>query len=255
MVGGSLKTEREIQLMIEGGRKLSEIRNLLISQTKPGIKTIELNQLGEKEILKAGGKPSFKTVKGYKHAICVSINEEVVHGIPGKKKIKEGDVVGIDVGMIYGELHTDTAWTVAVGSGKCEVGSEIKRFLKVGEETLAKAIEVAKAGNRIGHISKVIEENIKKAGYSPVKVLTGHGVGKSLHEEPAIPQVFLGKVEDTPKIVPGMTLAIEVIYNLGTAEVFMKRDGWTIATQDGKISATFERTIAVSNNGVIILTP
>lgn len=263
MVGGSLKTEREIQLMIEGGRKLSEIRNLLISQTKPGIKTIELNQLGEKEILKVGGKPSFKTVKGYKHAICVSINEEVVHGIPGKKKIKEGDVVGIDVGMIYGGLHTDTAWTIQVKSEKfnpstslrTRVQSETEKFLKVGEETLAKAIEVAKVGNRIGHISKIIEENIKKAGYSPVKVLTGHGVGKSLHEEPAIPQVFLGKVEDTPKIVPGMTLAIEVIYNLGTAEVFMKRDGWTIATQDGKISATFERTIAVSNNGVIILTP
>ncbi len=259
MVRGSLKTEREVQLMIEGGRKLAEIRNLLVAKARPGIKTIELNQLGEKEILKAGGKPSFKTVNGYKHAICVSINEEVVHGIPGNKKIKEGDVVGIDVGMIYGGLHTDTAWTVLIRNKKLNIKNkkedEVIRFLKTGEKTLEKAIKVVKPGGRIGQISQVIEENVKKAGYSPVKVLTGHGVGKSLHEEPAIPQVFLGKIENTPKIVPGMTLAIEVIYNLGTAEVLMKKDGWTIATQDGKISATFEKTIAVRNNGVFILTP
>ena len=264
MVSGSLKTEREIQLMIEGGRKLSEIRDFLISQTKPGIKTIELNQLGEKEILEAGGEPSFKTVEGYKHAICVSINEEVVHGIPGDKVIKEGDIVGIDVGMIYGGLHTDTAWTIQVKShipkgfpegNMSKVKSEIDDFLGVGEETLARAIEVAEVGNRIGKISQVIQTNIEGAGYSVVKVLTGHGVGELLHEDPAIPQFLNGKIENTPKIVPGMTLAIEVIYNLGRGEVVLKRDGWTIATEDGKISATFEKSVAVLDNGVLILTP
>lgn len=255
MINLSLKTEKEIRLMAEGGKKLSWIRDLLISEAKPGIRTIELNQLVEEGIRKAGGKPSFKTVKGYKHAICISLNEEVVHGIPGKRVIKEGDLVKIDIGILYKGFHTDTAWTVLVQSQKSKVKNEVERFLKVGEETLKKAIMAVRPGGRIGQISEVIENNIAKAGYSPVKVLTGHGVGRQLHEEPAVPQILIGEIEDTQKILPGMTLAIEIIYNQGTPEVFMKQDGWTIVTKDGKISATFEKTIAVLSNGVIILTP
>lgn len=251
----TLKTEEEIGLMVKGGKKLGEIRELLLREAKPGVKTIDLDKLAEEKILTFGGQPSFKTVKDYRFTTCISINEEVVHGLPSKRVIREGDVVGIDLGMIYGGLHVDTAWTVLVKNIKYQKEDETEKFLKVGEETLAKAIEVAKAGNRIGHISKVILENIKKAGYSPVKVLTGHGVGKYLHEDPAIPQFLAGRMEETPEILSGMTLAIEVIYNLGTAEVVLKKDGWTIAAADGKISATFEKSIAVRDNGVLVLTP
>jgi len=255
MTGINLKTEKEIAIMAEGGKKLSRIRNFLISQIKPGIKTIELENLAQEEIFKAGGEPSFKTVKGYNWATCVSVNDEVVHGIPGARVIQEGDIVGLDVGLLYKGFHTDTAWTIFVKSEKLEAEKEIERFLKVGQETLEQAIRIVSPGGRIGQISQVIEQNIRKAGYSPVKVLTGHGVGRNLHEEPAIPQFLDGKIEDTPEIVPGMTLAIEVIYNLGTADVLLKNDGWTIISQDGKISATFEKTIAVLPNGVVVLTP
>jgi len=255
MTGINLKTEEEIAIMAEGGEKLSRIRNFLISQIKPGIKTIELENLAKEEIFKAGGEPSFKTVKDYNWAICVSVNDEVVHGIPGERVIQEGDIVGLDIGLLYKGFHTDTAWTIVVQSSECKAQSKVERFLGVGEETLEKAIRVVKPGGRIGQISRVIEQNIKKAGYSPVKSLTGHGVGRNLHEEPAIPQFLSGKIENTPKVVPGMTLAIEVIYNLGTAEVLLKNDGWTIISQDGKISATFEKTIAVLPNGVVVLTP
>jgi len=251
----NLKSEEQIRIMAEGGKKLSWIRNHLISKIKPGIKTIELENLAQKEILKAGGEPSFKTVKGYNWATCVSINDEVVHGIPGERIIQEGDVIGIDIGLLYKGFHTDTAWTVLVKSEKLKVKSETERFLRVGEKTLEEAIRIVKPGGRIGQISQVIEQNIKKAGYSPVKVLTGHGVGRELHEEPPIPQFLQGRIDLTPEILPGMTLAIEVIYNLGTSEVVLKSDGWTIVTEDGKISGTFEKTIAVSQNGVIILTP
>lgn len=251
----SLKSEKEIKLMAEGGRRLSWIRNLLLRKIKPGVKTIEIERLAEKLIYKAGGRPSFKTVKNYQYAICICFNEEVVHGLPGQRVIQEGEVVGIDIGMIYKGFHTDTAWTILVGSEANETGDKIEGFLKVGEETLEKVIERIKVKSRIGHISQMIQGNIQKAGFSPVEVLTGHGVGRKLHEEPAIPQVLIGKIEDTPEIVPGMTLAIEIIYNMGSPEVVLKKDGWTIVTKDGKISAAFEKSIAVLKNGILVLTP
>jgi len=248
----SLKTPAQIALMVKGGKKLAQIRDLLVSKVKPGVKTIELDQLAEAEILTFGGQPSFKTVRDYKYTTCISINDEVVHGIPSARAIQLGDVVKIDLGMIFGSLHTDTTETVQVKSQK---EMEIEKFLLVGEKTLKEAIKMAKAGNRIGQISQVIEENITQAGYSPVRVLTGHGVGKCLHEEPAIPQILQGRIEDTPEIVPGMTLAIEVIYNQGSSEIVLRKDGWTIATADGKISATFEKSIAVEKDGTFVLTP
>lgn len=255
----TLKTEREIALMAKSGRKLAQIRELLVKKAKPGVRTITLDRLAEKEILAFGGLPSFKTVRGYRFTTCISINDEVVHGLPSERQIKFGDVVGIDLGMIYQGWHTDTAWTVLVGDRGSVTSDQrekqVKNFLKVGEETLGKAIKEVKLGKRIGHISQIIESNIKQAGYSPVKILTGHGVGKVLHEDPPIPQFLDSDVRQTPEIIPGMTLAIEVIYNLGTAEVAQKNDGWTIVTADGKISATFEKTIAVSDSGVLVLTP
>jgi len=252
----SLKTKEQIALMVKGGNELSRIRDLLVSEVKPGVRTIELDRLAESRILAFGGKPSFKTVRDYRYATCISVNDEVVHGIPSQRVIKEGDVVKVDLGMIYSGLHTDTTWTVLVHNKESRIKNlEVEKFLKIGEETLAGAIKITKPGGRIGKISQIIEAKIKSAGYFPVEILTGHGVGLSLHEDPVIPQVLLGKVEETPEIVPGMTLAIEVIYNLGTKEVLLKKDSWTIASVDGKISATFEKSIAVEKNGSIVLTP
>ncbi|HNP89201.1 MAG: Methionine aminopeptidase 1 [Microgenomates group bacterium ADurb.Bin219] len=255
-----LKSPAEINLMVEGGKKLAEIRNLLVSRAKSGVTTQALDELAKKEILAFGGRPSFTTVRHYPYTTCISVNDEVVHGLPGKRKLALGDVVKIDLGMIYGDLHTDTTDTIQVDAersrsieGKNE--SETERFLRVGKETLGKAIGVVKPGNRIGHISQAIQENIEKAGYSEVKVLTGHGIGRVLHEEPMIPQFLDGPIENTPEIKPGMTFAIEVIYNLGTGLVVMRPDGWTIASEDGKISATFEKSLAVGEKGVIVLTP
>lgn len=255
----SLKTNQEIKIMLEGGERLSKIKDFLLRQIRIGRKAEELEIMAEKKILEFGGEPSFKTVKDYKWAICLSINDEVVHGIPKGKIIKENDVVKIDIGMFYKGFHTDTAWTVQVKSKNSDFNSsgdnEVQKFLKVGRETLQKAINAVRPGGRIGEISKTIQDNLRVAGYSPVDVLTGHGIGRVLHEDPPIPQILIGKVENTPKILPGMTLAIEVIYNLGKSEIVLKSDGWTFATKDGKISATFEKSIAVVKDGIIILTP
>lgn len=249
------KSAAQISIMTEGGHRLSKLRDLLIKKIKPGIKTIDLENMAEEEITRLGGQPSFKTVRNYQFAVCVSINDEVVHGLPGERVIKAGDVVGLDIGMIYNGLHTDTAWTIIVPEPGSEPGKEITRFLKTGENVLNQAIKAVKAGERIGHISKTIQEGIEKAGYSVVKILTGHGVGIRLHEEPSIPQFLNGEITQTPEIKEGMTLAIEIIYCQGSGEVFIKDDGWTIATQDGKISATFEKSIAVVKGGVVVLTP
>jgi methionyl aminopeptidase len=251
----TLKTEEDIAWMAKGGKRLAQIRDLLIKKAQPGVRTIDLDYLAEKEILAFGGFPSFKTVKNYRFTICTSINEEVVHGIPSGRRLREGDVVGIDLGMVWQGWHTDTAWTVVVTGPKAQISQEVEKFLRTGQQALAEAIRITKVGSRIGYISQVIQKTIEGAGYSPVKILTGHGVGRNLHEDPAIPQILLGKIGKTAKIIPGMTLAIEVIYNQGIAEVFQKDDGWTIVTADGKISATFEKTIAVRDSGVLVLTP
>ncbi len=255
MSGIDFKTREEIGLMIEGGSKLSAIREMILSSCQPGVKTIDLDRLAEKEIFKNGGEPSFKTVKDYPYTICASVNEEVVHGLPSKREIQENDVIKIDIGMIYKGFHTDTARTIQIKGQRSKINREVDLFLKAGEKTLDKAIEATGPRGRIGQISQTIQKNIEGAGYSVVRVLTGHGVGKKLHEEPAIPQFLTGRVNQTPEICPGTTLAIEVIYNQGSSEVVLKDDGWTIVTADGKISATFEKTIAVLENGVVVLTP
>lgn len=248
--------QNKISTMKEGGEILGKILKQLLTQVKPGVDTIEIDQLASKLIKNSGGIPSFKTVNGYKRATCICVNDEVVHGIPDDK-LKDGDVVCIDVGLLYKGFHTDTAWTVQAGSvkGKEESNKEIERFLRAGQETLYKAIAQAKAGNRIGNISKVIQEGIEGSGYFIVKSLVGHGVGKTLHESPQIPGYLVGKIENTMFIKSGMTLAIEVIYAMGTGEIEYKNDdGWTIVTKDGSLSAVFEHSILVTDNKPLILT-
>lgn len=282
----NLKTDSEIEKMKAGGKILAGVLEEVKAAAKPGVKTIELDKLAEQLILEAGCQISFQTVRGYKWSTCLCVNDVVVHGLPSEYELKEGDLLGIDVGLIYQDLHLDMAETILISSvviptdpakgGGVEESSEAAfgldpsttlgmtknitlndrlKFLSAGKKALVKAIGQAKAGNRIGHISQAIEEMIKSAGYSVVYNLVGHGVGKTLHEDPHIPGVLQSRIEETLEIVVGMTLAIEVIYNLGGPEVaYTQNDGWTIATVDKSLSATFEKSIAVLENGPIVLT-
>jgi methionyl aminopeptidase len=228
----------------------------LTSALRPGMTEAELDKLAENLILKKGGKPGFKKVPGYTYTLCVSTNDEVVHGIPTNYVFKIGDLVGIDCGVYLDGFFTDMAETVKIQDGKSEIKDDkVDHFLKIGQRALEEAIGVAKAGNRVGHISKVIQDIVEGNGYSVVRTLVGHGVGKDLHEEPEVPGFLVEKLEDTPVLKQGMTLAIEVIYNMGKADVVRtKGDDWTIKTKDGSLSSTFERSIAITQNSPLILT-
>lgn len=250
-----IKTAEEIAVMAEAGRRLAMVRDELARAVKPGITKLKLERLADQLIKKQGGVASFKMVPGYYNATCISINEEVVHAIPKEVQIRSGDVVGIDVGLFYKGWHTDTAVTVVACGDKSKPTREIERFLNVGKEALAKAISKASPGNRVADISAAMQDTVEKAGYSAVKALTGHGVGRELHEEPAIPCFVVGEYKHSTILLEGMVIAIEVMYNQGTDEVVYKdRDGWTIITADGKISGLFEETVAVTKNGPVILT-
>lgn len=255
-----LKTKAEIEIMRQGGKILAEVLREVLSHARPGVSELELDQLAEKLILEKGGEPGFKKVEGYKHTICISTNDVVVHGIPTGYKLKEGDVVGIDCGVFYKGFHTDAAETLRVSSQKSKLKTqnkkdEIDRFLETGKRALNEAIKIAKAGNRVGHISKTIQNIVEEEGYSIVRSLVGHGVGRTLHEEPEVPGFLDRKIIKTPILKEGMTIAIEVIYNMGKSEVkYLNEDGWTISTEDGSISGLFERTIAITKEGPVILT-
>jgi methionyl aminopeptidase len=249
-----VKSEREIKIMAEGGRILDEVRQKTAELVRPGITTGEVDAFADQLITRAGGQASFKMVPGYKHATCININEVVVHGIPGKEKVKSGDIVGIDVGVFYKGFHTDGAVTLRVEESKSRRVEE-DRFLETGRAALRKAIEQLRPGKRVWDISAAMQTVVEKAGYSAVRSLTGHGVGRELHEEPAIPCFVTGKREHTPRLEAGMVLAVEVMMNQGTWEVVYKnQDGWTIVTADGKISALFEETVAVTKKGPVVLT-
>lgn len=247
-----IKTPAEIGKMKEGGKILGEVLSEVIRNVKPGISEIELDHLAEKLILEKGGEPGFKRVSGYKHTICASTNDVVVHGIPGEYRIKEGDVVGIDCGVFYGGLNTDMSETIQVGEGN----PKVKEFLSTGKRALMEAIKEAVAGNRVGHVSKTIQDIVEKeGGYSVVRTLIGHGVGKKLHEDPEVPGFLNEPIDETPVLKEGMTIAIEVIYNMGESDVKVTGDGWTIKTSDGTLSGVFERTVAITSSKPLILTP
>lgn len=263
-----LKTPKEIEIMRVGGKILADALWEVLAQVKPGIIEIELDRLAEKGIVARGGEPGFKKVPGYKHTICVSTNEVVVHGIPGSYALEEGDVIGIDCGVFYQGFHTDMCQTLRVKSQISSVrqaqnkklktqNDKVDMFLENGERALEEAIKVAKVGNHIGHISKTIQDIVEKeGGYSVVRSLIGHGVGRELHEEPEVPGFLMRPIEKTPKLVVGMTIAIEVIYNMGKSQVmYGNDDGWTISSADGSLSGVFERTVAITEHGPEVLTP
>jgi len=247
------KNHAQIRVMQEGGKRLSWILSQVLKEIKPQVALCQLDRLAETLIKKQGGRPSFKMVHGYYWATCININEGIVHGIPNEYLLKENDFVSIDIGMFYQGFHLDMAQTVKVQASKQKLTKD--NFLEIGEKALKKAISMAKAGNRVGHISQAMEKEIKKAGFSPIEALTGHGVGEKLHEEPQIPCFLAEKLEKTPLLENGMTLAVEVIYTQGKPDVVLAHDGWTIKTADGKLSGLFEETIVVRKDQPLVLTP
>ncbi len=245
-------TPKQIETQKKAGKILSEVMVDLMELTKEGITPLEIDDLATKLITAKGGFPGFKKVHGYKYATCISVNETVVHGIPGREKLNRGDIVSIDSGVFLDGFHTDITETVCIG----QPTGEKKIMLEVGKKTMFKAISKATVGNRIGDISSQIERDITSARYSVIRGLIGHGVGKELHEDPEIPGYVDMPRGKTPRIVPNMVLAIEVIYANGKNEVYVGEDNWTISTRDGSLTSVFERTILVNPSGPpTILTP
>jgi methionyl aminopeptidase len=247
----NLKSDREIKIMIEGGKRLREVVKELKPMIKEGTSTFEIDKNAEKLIKKQGGEPSFKTVSGYRWTICSPINEQIVHTEPSSRILKKGDVMTLDIGMLYQGYHTDFAITVVIGGIK---DPKINKFLKTGEKVLYEAIDQAKIGNRLGNISEVIETEISRNGYFIIKELTGHGIGKKLHEDPYVLGFVDRPVNQSILIKRGLVIAIEIIYAMGTDEIVYEDDNWSIITKDRSISACFEHTIAVTGQGPIILT-
>lgn len=248
-----IKTQQQLDSMKKGGKILSEVLWETVSKAKPGVSEAELEKTAWDLIIKKGGEIAFNKVDGYKYATCISTNNVVVHGIPTNYKLRDGDIIGVDCGVYLDGLFTDMSETVAVG----KVSSDVDRFLKIGKKALIEAIKQATPNNRIGHISKTIQDIVEgEGGYSVVRSLIGHGVGKELHEDPEVPGFLHGKIEKTPKLKIGMTIAIEVIYNMGSSDVaYLNDDGWTIASEDGSLSGVFERTVAITEKGPMVLTP
>jgi methionyl aminopeptidase len=244
------KSKKQVKHMAQGGKKLAGIKSELKKAIKEGVTAADIENLAVELIKKEGGKASFKMVPKYFWATCVNVNSGIVHGIPKKEVVfKKGDVVSVDVGFYYKGFHTDTSFTVIVGSL-----IKNNKFLKTGIDALKSGILQAREGNRIYDISSGIEMELKKGGLLPIKALVGHGIGKDLHEDPQIPCFTNESYEKSPKIPEGATFAIEVMYTKGKEDIKLGEDGWTISTADGKISALFEETIAVTTNGPTVLT-
>ena len=248
------KTQEEIKIMQHGGKILSEVLYQVMEEVKPGVTELEIDQLAEKLIRERGGEPGFQKVQGYKHTICVSTNDVVVHGIPGSYTFKNGDVVGIDCGVFYKGFHTDMSESKIVESPGFKAHDDVQKFLEVGKRALTAGIKAALVGNRIGHISQAIQTIVEGNGYAVVRSLIGHGVGRDLHEEPEVPGYLARSLAKTPLLKPGMTIAVEVIYNMGGANVMLDTDGWTIRTEDGELAGLYERTIAITEKGPLMLT-
>lgn len=243
-----LKTAKEIEIIREAGRMLKECLRLVREATAERVRTKDLDQLAYDYIISKGGKPAFKGYRGYPATLCVSVNEEVVHGIPNNRRLKSGDIVSVDCGFVWEGLIADSATTIAVG----EIDEKTQKLLKVTEESLYLGIEQARPGNYVQDISRAVQEHVESHGFSVVRDLVGHGVGRDLHEEPQVPNFV--SADRGARLEPGMVIAIEPMVNAGTYEVHSKRDGWTIVTKDKGYSAHFEHTVAITNNGPMILT-
>lgn len=245
----TIKSPREIELMTEAGRILEIVHEELEKALHPGMTTLEIDRLGEEVIRSYGCTPSFLNYEGYPASICVSVNDEVVHGIPSRKRVlKEGDIVGLDAGVIYKGYHSDAARTHAIG----EVSKEAKELIRVTRECFFEGIKYAREGNYLFDISKAIGRYAEKHGYGVVRDLCGHGVGAQLHEAPEIPNYEMNR--RGVKLRKGMTLAIEPMINIGTYAVKWLDDDWTVVTADGSLSAHYENTVLITDGDPVLLT-
>ncbi|MCK8489697.1 type I methionyl aminopeptidase [Paenibacillus sp. MBLB2552] len=242
------KSETELGFMREAGRIVAETHRLMAESIEPGITTGELDQLADKYIRSQGAVPSFKGYNGFPYSICASVNEELVHGFPGKRKLNEGDIITLDIGAEYRGFHGDSAWTYPVG----EISEEAKKLLEITEGSLYAGLELVKPDVRLFTISHAIQQFIEAAGFSVVREYVGHGIGASLHEEPQIPNY--GLPDRGPRLKPGMVLAIEPMVNMGKRYVKTLEDNWTVVTVDGSLCAHFEHTVAVTPDGMEIFT-
>ncbi len=243
-----LKSPKEIDRMRESCRIVTEILELLKESIKPGVTTLLLDEKAEREALKRRAKPAFKGYSGYPFSLCCSVNEQVVHGMPGKRELLEGDIISIDFGVILGGFYGDAAITVPVG----RVGKNADDLIRVTEESLGAAVEKASAGNRLSDISHAVQSHVEKRGFSVVREFVGHGIGRSLHESPQIPN--FGSPGRGITLKAGMVLAIEPMINEKGSDVKILEDGWTAVTCDSGLSAHFEHTVAITENGPEILT-
>ncbi len=243
-----LKTEAEIHRMQRAGALAAEALREVVSAVRPGVRGTELDSLAERFIRERGGTPSFKGYRGFPASICVSENDEVVHGIPNARPLQPGSIVSIDLGAVVDGVHGDVAVTVPVG----EIAPPLQRLLLVTREALYRGIEQVRPGKRLGDVGAVIQRYVEAAGLSVVRDFAGHGIGRSLHEEPQIPN--FGEPGTGAVLREGMTLAIEPMVNVGGYEVMMDDDGWTVRTRDRQPSAHFEHTVAVTATGPLILT-
>ena len=243
-----LKSQQEIAYMREAGRIVAETLELIRQAVKPDVTTQELDRIADEYIRERGAIPAFKGYNGFPGSICASVNEEVVHGIPGPRKLKNGDIISVDIGTLINGFYGDAAMTFPVG----EVAPEVAQLLKVTEESLYKGIAQAVADQRLYDISHAVQIHAEEFGYGGVRDYVGHGIGRKMHEDPQIPNY--GAPGRGPRLKPGMTLAIEPMINMGTYEVKTLRDNWTVITRDKKWSAHFEHTIAVTDGEPEILT-
>lgn len=249
-----IKNSYELKLIKMSGMIASKALKKAISSIKAGMSELEVDKIAEREIYKLGGELSYKSVAGYKYATCITVNDQVVHGIPNSRKFVLGDLVSIDLAVEYKGWHTDCAWSVLVNDGKLKIEDRVEKvkFLRMGEEALWEGINNAVEGSRIGDISSAIQSKVEGAGYHIVRSLVGHGIGRSLHEEPEVPGY--GQSGDGTLLKGGMALAIEVIYTKGTPDVRLGKDGWTYFSVDGSWAAVFEMTVLVGKKEAEVLT-
>jgi methionyl aminopeptidase len=247
----TLKSEHELVLMREAGRIVAEVLAEIQEAVAPGVMTADLEAIAGRIIVdKYGALPSFKGYRGYPGLICTSVNEEIVHGIPGQRVLREGDIVGVDVGVIYKGYHGDAAITVGVG----QLDEESRRLMEVTAESLRVGIAMARPGNWTKDISKAVQEYVEGQGYSVVREYTGHGIGRQMHEDPQVPNYYDARMSGWVRLRPGMTFALEPMVNVGDWKTRVLEDHWTVVTADGKRSAHYEHTVAVASNGPEILT-
>jgi methionyl aminopeptidase len=243
-----LKSKTDLAAMRRAGEAAAQALQAVISAVRPGVTTAELDRIAEAQIRRLGGVPSFLGYRGFPASICASVNDEVVHGIPGPRTLRDGEVVSLDLGVVMDGFHGDLALTVAVG----EASEAVARLLRVTAESLQAGIRAIRPDGHLGDVSAAIQEYVERHGYTVVREFAGHGIGRKLHEEPQVPN--FGRPGSGVVLRPGMTLAIEPMVNMGTAEVVMDPDGWTVRTRDRKPSAHFEHTVAVGEDGPSVLT-